>query len=95
MEELPLAIQMKLRQMPGAASGVQVVEVILEDGRVVPDVTVVDCARVPDAGFDPELVADVRLPAAPPSARGALIFLLLLLAGIFVMFYLLRRLVPE
>ena len=45
MEELPLGIQMKLREMPGAESGTQVVEVILEDGRIVPTVTVVDCVR--------------------------------------------------
>lgn len=95
MDELPLAIQEKLRAMPGAESGAQVVEVILEDGRIVPDVRVVDCAYVEDETFDPELVADVRLPATPPSPRRAFFFLGLLLLGIFVMFYLLRALVPE
>ena len=94
MQELPLAIQQKLRAMPGAENGLQVVEVILEDGRLVPDVTVVDCAQVPEASFDPALVADVRLPAAPPSPRRALVFLIVLLLGIFVMFYLLRALKP-
>ncbi|MFQ5663033.1 MAG: hypothetical protein ACE5HL_04305, partial [Terriglobia bacterium] len=81
--------------MPGAESGVQVVEIILEDGRIVPDVTVVDCTYVEEPAFDPELVAEVRLPAAPPSPRRAFIFLGLLLLGIFIMFYLLRTLVPD
>ncbi|MBI4466433.1 MAG: hypothetical protein HY656_03255 [Acidobacteria bacterium] len=95
MDELPLAIQEKLRGLPGAESGLQVVEVILEDGRIVPDVTVVGCAYVEQAGFEPEQVADVRLPAAPPSGRKAVVFLLLLLLGIFVMFYLLWQLKPQ
>jgi hypothetical protein len=95
MDELPLAIQMKLRAMPGADSGVQTVEVILEDGRIVPDVRVIDCTYAEDETFEPEQVADVRLPAAPPSARSALVFLLLLLAGIFVMYYLLRAFKPD
>jgi hypothetical protein len=95
MEELPLAIQQKLREMPGAESGVQVVEVILEDGRVIPDVEIVDCTYLREANFEPEQVADVRLPATPPSARKALAFLLLLLAGIFVMFYLLWQFEPD
>jgi len=95
MDELPLAIQEKLKRMPGAESGVQVVEVILEDGRLVPDVEVVDCTYVKDVSFEAELVADVRLPAAPPSGRRALVFLLLLLAGIFVMFYLLWQFEPD
>ncbi len=81
--------------MPGAESGVQVVEVVLEDGRVVPDVTVVDCSVVPEASFEAELVADVRPATAPPSPRRALIFLLALLLGIFVMFYLLWQLEPK
>jgi hypothetical protein len=95
MQELPLAIQLKLKKMPGAETGTQTVELILEDGRVVPDVEVRDCAIVADDSFDAELVADVRLPAAPPSPRSAVIFLLLLLAGIFVMYYLLRAFKPE
>lgn len=95
MEELPLAIQQKLRGMPGAESGVQIVEVILEDGRLVPDVTVVDCAYVPEATFDLEQVADVRLPPAPPSPRRALVFAGLVLFAILVMFYLLRALKPD
>lgn len=95
MLELPLAIQEKLRHMPGAESGVQVVEVILEDGRLVPDVTVVDCAYVPEATFDSEQVADVRLPAAPPSPRRALLFVGLVLFAIFLIFYLLWGLKPE
>lgn len=94
MDELPLAIQQKLRNLPGAESGVQVVEVILEDGRVVPDVEVVDCTYVKDASFEADLVADVRLAAAPPSTRRALIFLFALVLGIFVMFYLLWQLKP-
>ena len=94
MDELPLAIQQKLRGLPGAESGVQVVEVILEDGRIVPDVEVVDCTYVRDPSFQADLVADVRLAAGPPSTRRALIFLLVLVAGIFVMFYLLWHLKP-
>ena len=92
--ELPLAIQQKPREMPGAESGVQVVEVILEDGRIVPDVTVVDCCYVEEPAFDPEMVADVRLPTAPPRPQRAFVFLGLLLLGIFIMFYLLRALKP-
>ena len=94
MDELPLAIQEKLRALPGAESGLQVVEVILEDGRIVPDVEVVECTYVRDASFAVDFVADVRLPAAPPSTRRALIFLLVIVLGIFVMFYLLWHLKP-
>jgi len=94
MDELPEAIQQKLRALPGADSGVQVVEVILEDGRVVPDVEVVDCTYVREARFAAEFVADVRLASPPPSTRRALIFVLVLAAGIFVMFYLLWQLKP-
>ena len=94
MDELPLAIQEKLRALPGAESGLQVVEVILEDGRIVPDVEVVECTYVKDPGFDADFVADVRLPAAPPSTRRALVFLFLLVLGIFLMFYLLWQLKP-
>ena len=94
MDELPEAIQQKLRALPGAESGVQVVEVILEDGRVVPDVEVVDCTYVREASFAADCVADVRLAAPPPSTRRALIFVLVLAAGIFVMFYLLWQLKP-
>ncbi len=95
MEELPLAIQEKLRGMPEAESGVQVVEVILEDGRIVPDVTVVDCTYARDASFEPELVADVRPATQPPSGRGALVFVVFILLGIFVMFYLLWQFEPK
>jgi len=94
MDELPLAIQEKLRALPGAESGLQVVEVILEDGRIVPDVEVVDCTYVRDASFAADCVADVRLAAAPSSPRRALIFLFALVLGIFVMFYLLWHLKP-
>lgn len=95
MDELPLAVQEKLRGMPGAESGLQVVEVILEDGRLVPDVTVIGCAYVEHATFEPDEVADVRLPAAPPSPRRALIFVVLVLFAIFLIFYLLWGLKPE
>lgn len=95
MEELPLAIQLKLRELPGAESGVQVVDLILEDGRVVPGVRVADCAYVEEGNFEAHLVADVRLPAVPPTPRRALLFLALLLLGILAMFYLLWAIVPD
>ncbi len=95
MEELPLGIQLKLRELPGAESGVQVVDLILEDGRRVPEVRVVDCAYVEDDTFAAEMVADVRLPTAPPSTRRALVFLLLLVIGIVAMYFLLWAIVPD
>ena len=95
MDELPLGIQQKLRALPGAENGVQVVDLVLEDGRVAPEVRVVDCAYVADESFEAHLVADVRLPAAPPRPLRAVIFFALVLGGIFVMFYLLRQLVPK
>jgi len=55
---------------------------------------VVECTYVRDASFAVDFVADVRLPAAPPSTRRALIFLLVIVLGIFVMFYLLWHLKP-
>jgi len=95
MQELPLAIQMKLRAMPGAESGVQIVEALLEDGRLVPDVTIIDCTYVEDdASFAPEMVADVRLPARPPSVLHFLVFVGVILAGIAFMFYLIQRIIP-
>ncbi|MGH9776825.1 MAG: hypothetical protein ACRD5I_00280 [Candidatus Acidiferrales bacterium] len=95
MQELPLAIQMKLRAMPGADSGVQTVEALLEDGRLVPDVTVVDCTYVEDdVTFEPEMVADVRLRAAPPSLVHWLVFLGAILAGVFVIYWLLWAITP-
>ncbi len=95
MQELPLAIQMKLRAMPGAESGVQIVEALLEDGRLVPDVTIIDCTYVEDdVSFEPEMVADVRLPARPPSVLHFLAFIGVILAGIVFMFYLIRRILP-
>jgi len=95
MDELPLAIQMKLREMPGADSGVQTVDVILEDGRIVPDVRVADCAHVDETSFDPDLVADVRLAARPPSPRKALFALAWVLLAIVAVFWLLWAITPE
>jgi hypothetical protein len=95
MEELPLAVQLKLREMPGAETGVQVVDLLLEDGRVVPEVRVVDCTFAEEGNFEPEMVADVRLPAAPPSARRALFALLWLLLGILAVFWILWAITPE
>jgi len=95
MQELPLGIQMKLRAMPGAESGVQIVEALLEDGRLVPDVTIINCTYVEDdVTFEPEMVADVRLPAAPPSVLHFIVFIGAILAGIAFMFFLLRRILP-
>ena len=94
MDELPLGIQEKLRRMPGAETGAQVVEVILEDGRIVPDVTVRECAYVEDASFELEQVADVRPAVSPPTTRGALVFLLVVLIGLVVMFWLLQAFKP-
>jgi len=91
MEELPLAIQMKLRELPGAETGVQVVDLLLEDGRVVPEVRVVDCTFAEEGNFEPEMVADVR----PPSPRRALFALLFLLLGILAVFWLLWEITPE
>jgi len=95
MEELPLAIQLKLKEMPGAETGVQVVDLVLEDGRVVPEVRVVDCAYAEEGNFEPELVADVRPAAAPPSPRRALFALLWLLLGVLAVFWLLWAITPE
>ena len=95
MEELPLAIQTKLRGMPGAESGAQQVDLILEDGRVGPEVTVADCTYVEETTFQAHLVADVRLPSEPPSSRRALLFLAFVLLGILALFWLLWVITPE
>ncbi|MGH9805326.1 MAG: hypothetical protein ACRD4D_09165 [Candidatus Acidiferrales bacterium] len=95
MEELPLAVQLKLREMPGAETGVQVVDLLLEDGRVVPEVRVMDCTFAEEGNFEPEMVADVRVPTAPPSPRRALLALLWLLLGILAVFALLWAITPE
>ena len=95
MDELPLAVQLKLKELPGAETGVQVVDLLLEDGRVVPEVRVVDCTFAEEGNFEPEMVADVRLPAEPPSPRGALVALVWLLLGILAIFWLLWAITPE
>ena len=95
MDELPLAVQLKLKEMPGAETGVQVVDLLLEDGRVVPEVRVVDCTFAEEGNFEPEMVADVRLPSEPPSLRRALFALLFLLLGILAIFWLLWAITPE
>ncbi len=103
MQELPLAIQLKLREscpersrgMSGAESAVQEVDVLLEDGRTIEGVRVVDCTYVDDDRFDAELVADILQPAAPPSTGRALLLLGLLLLGIMAMFYFIRQIQPQ
>ncbi len=103
MEELPLAIQLKLREtcpersreMPGAENGIQEVDVILEDGRTIEGVRVVDCTYVDDDRFEAHLVADVRLPETPVSPWRALLLLGLLLLGIMAMFYFIRQIQPR
>ncbi len=122
MEELPLAIQLKLREtcpacpepvplalseaegsgveersrgMSGAESGVQEVDVLLEDGRTIEGVRVVDCTYVDDDRFEAHLVADVRLPETPVSPWRALGLLGLLLLGIMAMFYFIRQIQPQ
>jgi hypothetical protein len=95
MEELPLAVQAKLRGMPGADTGVQTVDVILEDGRIVPNVRIIDCTYVEETSFEPEFVADVRLASRPPSPRKALIAIVWLLLAILAVFWLLWAITPE
>ena len=127
MEELPLAIQLKLREacpacpepvplvlseaegsgveersrrewsreLSGAESAVQEVDVILEDGRTIEGVRVVDCTYVDDDRFEAHLVADVRLPETPVSPWRALWLLGLLLLGIMAMFYFIRQIQPQ
>jgi hypothetical protein len=80
MEELPIAVQMKLRELPGAESGVQRVDLILEDGRIVPEVAVV---RLP------------RRFGAPPSPQRAFLLLAFVLLGILALFWLLWAITPE
>jgi hypothetical protein len=81
--------------MSGAESAVQEVDVVLEDGRTIEGVRVVDCAYVDDDRFDAELVADILLPAEPPSVGRALLLLGLLLLGIMAMFYFIRQIQPQ
>jgi len=124
MEELPLAIQLKLREscpacpelvlseaegsgvegpsrreqsrgMSGAESSVQEVDVLLEDGRTIEGVRVVDCTYVDDDRFEAHLVAEVRLPETPVSPWRALWLLGLLLLGIMAMFYFIRQIQPQ
>ena len=127
MEELPLAIQLKLREscpacpelvplalseaegsgvegrsrreqsrgMSDTESAVQEVDVILEDGRTIEGVRVVDCTYVDDDRFEAHLVADVRLPETPVSPWRALWLLGLLLLGIMAMFYFIRQIQPQ
>ncbi len=81
--------------MPGVESGVQEVDVLLEDGRTIEGVRVVDCTYVDDDRFEAHLVADVRLPETPVSPWRALWLLGLLLLGIMAMFYFIRQIQPQ
>ncbi len=81
--------------MSGAESGVQEVDVLLEDGRTIEGVRVVDCTYVDDDRFEAHLVADVLLPETPVSPWRALWLLGLLLLGIMAMFYFIRQIQPQ
>ena len=83
------------RGASGAESAVQEVDVLLEDGRTIEGVRVVDCTYVDDDRFDPHPGADVRLPETPVSPWRALWLLGLLLLGIMAMFYFIRQIQPQ
>lgn len=71
--ELQKDITNRLLGLPESGMGFQVVDLVLADGRVVPNVTIFNCeiANLPDSFRDvrPSDVADVRLvPSKPRSS---------------------------
>lgn len=94
MEELPLLIQMKLQALPGREKGLQSVDFLLEDGRLIEGVTVVDCSYVEDDRLEAHLVSDVVLPGQPTRPWRAVLYLILLLLGIAAMFYFIGQIQP-
>lgn len=95
MEELPLAVQLKLQTLPGREKGEQEVDLVLDDGRVIEGVFVKDCQYVEDGRFEAHLVNDVLLPA-PAGGRGKMVlFWLLVIGGILFMFWALGNLRPN
>lgn len=63
--ELKKSIVSRLLNMPESGMGYQIVDLLLIDGRVVPNVKIFNCeiANLPDSHIEvePEDVADVRL----------------------------------
>jgi hypothetical protein len=71
--ELQRDIINRLLALPENGMGYQLVDLVLADGRVVPNVTVFNCeiANLPDRYLDirPSDVADVHLSRGKPIAR--------------------------
>ena len=62
--------QKKLAALPESGMGSQHVDIILKDGRVLPDLPVFngeECQA--DDAFDPKDIADIRLHRPPASGR--------------------------
>lgn len=95
MEELPLAVQLKLQTLPGREQGLQTVDLVLDDGRVVPEVVVVECMYVEDERFEAHLVSDVWLPGAPASPAKMVLYWAVVIGGVIFMFWALAQLSPN
>jgi hypothetical protein len=70
--ELQKDIIDRLLALPETGMGYQVVDLVLSDGRIVPDVMIFNCeiANLPESyrGIRPSDVADIRLPDSKPAA---------------------------
>ena len=94
MEELPLAVQLRLQSLPGREQGVQEVDLILDDGRVIEGVAVQDCMYVEDDRFEAELVNNVLVPGPPASPLKMALFWAVVVAGVAFMLWAIGQIQP-
>ena len=94
MEELPLAVQLRLQAMPGREQGEQEVDLVLDDGNVIEGVFVKDCMYVEDERFEAHLVNDVYLPEQPNNPLQMVLFWALIVGGLIFMFWAIAQLKP-
>lgn len=94
MEELPLAVQLKLQSLPGREEGFQVLDLVLDDGEVIEAVEVFNCMYVEDPRLEAHLVADVFLPEEPNSPWQMVLFWALVVGGIVFMFWAIAQIRP-
>ena len=95
MEELPLAVQLKLQTLPGREQGEQEVDLVLDDGRVIEGVFVKDCMYVEDERFEAHFVNDVYLPEDSASPAKMVLFWVAVIGGVILMFWSLAQLRPN
>ena len=95
MQELPLAVQLRLQTLPGREQGIQEVDLILDDGRLIEGVTVQDCMYVEDDRFESELVNDVLVPGPAASPLKMALFWAAVVAGVAFMLWAIGQIQPN